>query len=43
MSQELLERFSNSSGYLKPYEGDEKISDLDEMLVDDLVVLGATL
>jgi predicted TIM-barrel fold metal-dependent hydrolase len=43
MAQDLLDRFSNSSGYLKPYEGDEKMSDLDKMLITDLEVLGATL
>ena len=43
MTPDLIERFSNSSGYLKPYEGDEKIADLDTMLVGDLELLGAGL
>jgi predicted TIM-barrel fold metal-dependent hydrolase len=41
--QELVERFSNSSGYLKPYEGDENIAAIDKMLVDDLAAIGGTL
>lgn len=40
---ELIERFSNSSGYLKPYEGDEKLADVDKLLVDDLAAIGAAL
>jgi predicted TIM-barrel fold metal-dependent hydrolase len=40
--QELIDRFEGSSGYLKPYEGDEKISDIDKLLKDDLATLGAT-
>jgi predicted TIM-barrel fold metal-dependent hydrolase len=41
--QELIERFANSSGYLKPYEGDERIAAVDKVLVEDLAVLGGTL
>ena len=43
MPQDLVERFAASSGYLKPYEGDEKLADIDKMLAEDLAVLGATL
>jgi predicted TIM-barrel fold metal-dependent hydrolase len=43
MPDDLVQRFSDSSGYLKPYEGDEKLDDLDKVLGEDLAVLGATL
>ena len=43
ISQEMLDRFTKTSGYLKPYEGEEKIDDIDKVLVEDLAVLGATL
>jgi hypothetical protein len=43
MPRDLVERFAASSGYLKPYEGDEKLADIDKMLAEDLAVLGATL
>jgi predicted TIM-barrel fold metal-dependent hydrolase len=41
--QELIERFASSSGYLKPYEGDERLAGVDKMLVDDLAAVGGTL
>ncbi len=31
------------SGYLKPYEGDEKLAAVNEILVDDLAVIGGSL
>jgi hypothetical protein len=43
MTPDQIERFSASSGYLKPYEGDEKIADVDEVLARDLATFGATL
>jgi hypothetical protein len=43
MTEDQLERFSASSGYLKPYEGDERLAAVDELLKDDLALLGATL
>jgi predicted TIM-barrel fold metal-dependent hydrolase len=43
MSEDMLERFSASSGYLKPYEGEEKIADVDAVLRGDLVTLGVDL
>ena len=41
--QELIESFAARSGYLKPYEGDEKLDAVDKLLVDDLALLGGTL
>ena len=43
MPQELVDRFDASSGYLKPYEGDDKLADVDKMLTEDLAVFGAML
>jgi predicted TIM-barrel fold metal-dependent hydrolase len=43
ITPELTERFSKTSGYLKPYEGTEKLDDIDKVLVEDLAVLGGTL
>ena len=40
---ELVERFANSSGYLKPYEGDEKLGEVDELLAQDLAAVGGSL
>ena len=40
---ELIERFANSSGYLKPYEGDEKLGDVDALLAKDLAAIGGQL
>ena len=38
---ELLENFAERSGFLKPYEGDEKLTAVDEVLKDDLVGVGS--
>jgi predicted TIM-barrel fold metal-dependent hydrolase len=43
MTEDQLERFSASSGYLKPYEGDEKLAAVDEVLKEDLALFSATL
>ena len=43
MTEDQYERFSASSGYLKPYEGDERIAAVDEVLKDDLALFGASL
>jgi hypothetical protein len=41
--QELIESFAARSGYLKPYEGDENLAAVNELLVDDLAVIGGSL
>jgi hypothetical protein len=37
---DLMESFSVRSGFLKPYEGDEKMPAVDEALTEDLAVIG---
>ncbi len=39
---ELIESFSNRGGFLKPYEGDEKLVAVDEMLEADLAGIGVS-
>jgi hypothetical protein len=39
---ELVESFANRSGFLKPYEGEEKLGDIDEVLEVDLVGVAIT-
>jgi predicted TIM-barrel fold metal-dependent hydrolase len=41
--RELIESFANRSGYLKPYEGDEKLADVDKLLAKDLAAVGGSL
>ena len=41
--QELIESFAARSGYLKPYEGGDRIQAMDELLVDDLAAIGGSL
>ena len=41
--EELIESFAARSGYLKPYEGDERLEAVDKVLVDDLATIGGTL
>ena len=43
VTEELIESFAARSGYLKPYEGDEKLAAVDKVLVDDLAAIGGTL
>jgi predicted TIM-barrel fold metal-dependent hydrolase len=43
MTEDQLERFQASSGYLKPYEGDDKIPDVEKVLAGDLATFGASL
>jgi predicted TIM-barrel fold metal-dependent hydrolase len=43
MTEDQIERFAASSGYTKPYEGDEKLTDVDQVLKDDLALFGASL
>ncbi len=43
VDQDMIDSFAARGGYLKPYEGDEKLADLDKLLLDDLAALGGTL
>jgi hypothetical protein len=37
---ELLDHFAQRNGFLKPYEGDSKLTEVDELLREDLAGLG---
>ena len=37
---EVLESFAQHSGFLKPYEGDERLGAIDEVLEVDLAEVG---
>jgi predicted TIM-barrel fold metal-dependent hydrolase len=37
---EVIESFSNRGGFLKPYEGDEKLGAVEEVLTEDLAGIG---
>ena len=43
VDRDMIDSFAARGGYLKPYEGDEKLADLDKLLLDDLAALGGTL
>jgi predicted TIM-barrel fold metal-dependent hydrolase len=43
VSPELIESFAARSGYLKPYEGDERLAAVDKRLVEDLAAIGGSL
>jgi predicted TIM-barrel fold metal-dependent hydrolase len=40
--EELIKSFAARGGYLKPYEGAEKLDLVDKMLVEDLAAIGVT-
>jgi hypothetical protein len=43
VSPDYVENFAARGGYLKPYEGDEKLDAVDKLLVEDLAAVGGSL